>query len=357
MTKNSKKMHILDHLEELRWTIIKILICMVPALIVGTLTLKFFQGLIIDTVPEGIKLRNSSPMEVVVVQFKMAIYLALIFTFPVTFYFIWNFIAPGLRKKERTIIIFMVFVASILFAAGVYLAYIATPFVVKAIIGYSPLGVENFWDYAKYISFLLSMILAFGIVFELPLIVSMLVKMQFIKVATLKKNRKYALLIGAFFSAVMTPPDAISMVILLLPLLILYEIGVICGYFIEKKLAKKLKLTQSIEEKENKILKEIEVQNNQTEQLISIEHANEIDSHDENEIDYFTEHDSDAGYEDFYNENDDFYNTVYADDIDDNYDEFIVPKQLKKGSMELEKLPDIFNKNIFKDKNDKGFFD
>ncbi len=355
MEEQTKGMHILRHLEELRWTIFKVLLSLIPGIIVGFLLLDKVQLLIISTVPKGVELRVKSPVEPLIIQLKMAFYVGIIVTFPVIFYFIWNFISPGLKKKEKKIAFFIISTGTLLFLSGLFLAYNALKFIAQALVDYGMKDILNIWDYSLYINFMVSMILAFGIIFEMPLIVMALVKLQIVSVKTLKKNRGYTLIFGAILAAILTPPDPYSMVMLLIPLMLLYEVGIIAGGFIERRIIKMRKKQAEIELQEDILLAKIEAKNtvkSDHNDNSSLETETQNDFYADQNAEFFETHDSDA---DYYDLNDNYYET----DFENNEDDFLIDKKpLKKGKMELETLPDLFKKSVFSSKknNDKGFF-
>ena len=354
MEEQTKGMHILRHLEELRWTIFKVLLSLIPGVIIGFLLLDEVHYLITSTVPEGVTLRFKSPVEPLIIQLKMAFYVGIIIAFPAIFYFIWNFISPGLKKKEKKIAFFIISTGTLLFLSGLFLAYNALQFIAQALVDYGIKDILNIWDYSLYINFMVSMILAFGLIFEMPLIVMALVKLQIVSVKTLKKNRGYTLILGAILSAILTPPDPYSMVMLLIPLMFLYEIGIIAGSVIEKRINKKRKLQKEVEHQEDTILAEIEAKNTTEENIKKSSSSEKIqeDFYADQDAEFFKTHDSDADY----GLNDEYYTT----DFDDNDEDFLVnEKPIKKGKMELEKLPDLFKKSVFSNNknNEKSFFD
>ena len=341
MNKHKNKMHILEHLEELRWTIIKIIICLIPGVIIAFLGLDYLQNLIISTVPKGVELRFQSPADSLLIQLKMALYAGIIFAFPAIFYFMWNFISPGLRKKEKKIIVFITSTGTLLFLMGIFLAYKALPFIVQTLVSYGAKSVLNIWDYSKYINFIITMILAFGIIFEIPLIVMALVKLKIISVKTLKKQRGYALIIGAFLAAILTPPDPYSMILLLIPLMLLFEIGIIGAIIIEKRMQKNEILQCKIDKNENEILASIKLKK----QKNKIKNNTDKKITDE-DIDFFDNHDFDTNYNDFC-------------ESENYYYDIPTPKSLKTGKMELDKLPDLFGKSFFTENknNSKKLFE
>ncbi|QBR04377.1 twin-arginine translocase subunit TatC [Paraburkholderia pallida] len=171
------------------------------------------------------------------VPVKVTMVVALVIALPVVLYQIWAFIAPGLYRHERKLVVPLVASSYTLFLCGMAFAYFAVfPTIFHVMAHYNaPLGVEMTTDIDKYVSFALTMFLAFGVTFEVPIIVVILAAMGIVTVRKLRQIRPYVV-VGAFaISAVVTPPDVFSQLILAFPLVILYEIGLIAAGTITRK--------------------------------------------------------------------------------------------------------------------------
>ena len=146
---------------------------------------------------------------------------------PVVLYQVWAFIAPGLYEREKKLVVPVVGSSYLLFLIGSAFAYfLVFPTVFKFMASITPLGVEMATDIDNYLSFGLTMFLAFGLAFEVPVVVVVRVKLGFVSLAQLKEARPY-MTVGAFaVSALVTPPDAVSMLLLAVPLVLLYEVGI-----------------------------------------------------------------------------------------------------------------------------------
>jgi sec-independent protein translocase protein TatC len=165
------------------------------------------------------------------VPMKVTMMVALVIALPVVLYQIWAFIAPGLYQHEKRLVVPLVSSSYILFLCGMAFAYfIVFPTIFRVMAHYNaPLGAEMSTDIDNYLSFALTTFLAFGVTFEVPVIVVMLVRIGFLSIAKLKEIRPYVI-VGAFvISAVVTPPDVFSQLILAVPLILLYETGIVAA--------------------------------------------------------------------------------------------------------------------------------
>lgn len=161
------------------------------------------------------------------VPLKVALMTSFLISLPYILFQIWSFIAPGLYAHEKRWIMPLVIASMILFLSGMAFAYFAVfPMVFGFITAAAPEGVSVMTDIDKYLSFVLSMFLAFGITFQVPVAVVAMVKMKFVSVAKLREIRRYVI-VGAFVvAAILTPPDVVSQFMLAIPLWLLYEAGI-----------------------------------------------------------------------------------------------------------------------------------
>jgi sec-independent protein translocase protein TatC len=171
------------------------------------------------------------------VPMKVTMMVALVIALPVVLYQIWAFVAPGLYQHEKKLVVPLVGSSYALFLCGMAFAYfVVFPTIFRVMAHYNaPLGAEMTTDIDNYLSFVLTMFLAFGVTFEVPIVVVILNKMGFVTLKKLKKVRPYVI-VGAFvISAVVTPPDVFSQLILAVPLVLLYEVGTIAARLIVGK--------------------------------------------------------------------------------------------------------------------------
>jgi sec-independent protein translocase protein TatC len=161
------------------------------------------------------------------VPVKVALMTAFLITLPYILFQIWSFVAPGLYAHEKRWVVPLVIASLLLFLSGMAFAYIAVfPMVFGFITASAPKGVAVMTDIDKYLSFVMSMFLAFGVTFQVPVAVVAMVKMGFVSVAKLREIRRYVI-VGAFIvGAILTPPDVVSQFMLAVPLWLLYEAGI-----------------------------------------------------------------------------------------------------------------------------------
>ncbi len=267
MNKKVNEMSFLDHLEELRWHLIRCILAILVIAIVAFVmkdfifntiifapkdpqfvTYRFFcsvskllhaEGLCITEIP--FTFQSLAMAE----QFSVHIWTSLTFGFIVAFPYIihefWVFISPGLYSSERKNAKVFIVISSLLFFLGVAFGYyVVTPLSVNFLGSYSVSDqVARNIKIGSYIALLRSSVLASGLIFELPIVIYFLSKMGLVTPAFLKKYRKHALVIVLIIAAIITPPDIISQIIVAIPILILYEISIKISSIVEKRLNKK----------------------------------------------------------------------------------------------------------------------
>lgn len=172
------------------------------------------------------------------VPIKVTLMAALVIALPYLLYQIWAFVAPGLYAHEKKLVIPLVATSTLLFLCGMAFAYfLVFPIVFHFIISVAPEGVAVMTDIGKYLDFVLTLFLAFGVTFEVPVAVVILVRMGMITVAKLREIRPYVI-VGAFvIGAIFTPPDVVSQVMLAVPLWVLYELGIFVAQWVGKPAA------------------------------------------------------------------------------------------------------------------------
>ncbi|HEY8118344.1 MAG TPA: twin-arginine translocase subunit TatC [Methylophilaceae bacterium] len=170
------------------------------------------------------------------VPMKVAMLTAFLISLPHTLYQIWAFVAPGLYANERRFIAPLVVASTLLFFAGMAFAYfLVFPVVFGFITHTAPEGVAVMTDIGNYLDFVITLFMAFGMAFEVPIAVILLVRFGLVNISTLKEIRSYVI-VGAFvIGAIFTPPDVISQVMLAVPLWLLYEAGILAAGFVEAK--------------------------------------------------------------------------------------------------------------------------
>ncbi|MFT5752416.1 MAG: sec-independent protein translocase protein TatC [Flavobacteriales bacterium] len=269
--KHPNEMSFLDHLEVLRWHLIRSTIAIVSIAIVAFVFKEFLFDVIIfgpsypDFVSYDILCKVSQlfglekgcitegDMEFVLQsrkvsgQFSVAIWTSItagfVLGFPYLLYEFWKFISPGLYTNERQSSKGFILIASLLFFIGVLFGYfVIVPLSINFLSNFSiSKTVENQFDIESFISIVRSSVLAGGIIFELPIIIFFLSKIGLVTPALMRKNRKFALVIVLIVSAVITPPDIATQVIVSVPILILYEVSIYISRIVEKREDRKAK--------------------------------------------------------------------------------------------------------------------
>lgn len=227
-----KKMPFLAHLQELRE---RLIVCCVAVGIGFLLSFSFKERLfyilvrpLIAALPPGEKMIFTGLPEAFFVYLEIAIIAGIMLAMPVILYEMWLFIAPGLYTHERRLLLPIVLLSSAFFAAGALFAYfIVFPFAFKYLVGFETDLVRPLPAMREYLSLTSALLLAFGLIFELPLVLTMLARIGIVSEAFLKKNRKYAALIAFVAAALLTPtPDVFNQLLMAVPIVILYEVSI-----------------------------------------------------------------------------------------------------------------------------------
>jgi len=235
---DESRMSFMEHLGELRTRIMRSLL----ALLVGLVPALIFSQQIMDYLVRPVRETNRSLVflsltEAFWVQMKIGVIAGLFVASPLILWQVWQFIAPGLHRHEKKYAGPFVIVGSLLFiGGGAFSLKVVTPFAIQFLLSYERPGLQAMISIGSYIDFLLKFTLAFGAVFELPLVITILARLGVVSPATLAKNRKYAIL-GAFIAgAVLTPtPDMFNQTLMAGPLILLYEVGIICARIFGKR--------------------------------------------------------------------------------------------------------------------------
>ena len=193
---------------------------------------------LLATLPKGGQMIATDVVGVFLVPMKVALMVAFLIALPYVLYQVWAFVAPGLYAHEKRLAFPLVASSVLLFFVGMAFAYfLVFPTVFGFMSKIAPEGVAWMTDIEKYLSFVLSTFIAFGVTFEVPVIVIVLVKMGIVELKTLKEWRPYVI-VGAFvIGAIFTPPDVISQLMLAVPLCLLYELGMLMARFVSKTAA------------------------------------------------------------------------------------------------------------------------
>ncbi|MBL8522500.1 MAG: twin-arginine translocase subunit TatC [Betaproteobacteria bacterium] len=223
----------LSHLFELRDRLIRVLVVFIVLFFTSYLwptwpvLYSLFAQPLMAALPAGGQMISTDVVGVFLVPMKIAALTSFLIMLPYVLYQAWAFVAPGLYQHEKKFVLPLVMSSTLLFFAGMAFAYfLIFPTIFKFMASFAPQGVAWMTDIEKYFGFALSMFVVFGITFETPVVVVLLVKMGFISVEKLKDIRPYVF-VGAFvIGAIFTPPDVLSQFLLAVPLYILYEAGI-----------------------------------------------------------------------------------------------------------------------------------
>ncbi|MDR1163262.1 MAG: twin-arginine translocase subunit TatC [Candidatus Accumulibacter sp.] len=185
--------------------------------------------------PQGGQMVATDVVGVFLVPMKVTLMLAFLIALPYVLYQAWAFIAPGLYESEKRLVVPLVTASAALFFVGMAFAYfLVFPTVFGFMSKITPEGVAWMTDIEKYLSFALATFLAFGVTFEVPVVVIVLVRMGMVEIKTLKELRPYVI-VGAFVvGAIFTPPDVISQILLAVPICLLYELGLVLARFVRR---------------------------------------------------------------------------------------------------------------------------
>lgn len=195
----------------------------------------FLAQPMMNALPEGSKMIATGVITPFMVPMKVTLMLALMISLPWVLYQAWAFVAPGLYMHEKRLVAPLIISSSALFVLGVaFCYYFVFGTVFKFINEFAPKSISVAPDIENYLDFVLTMCLAFGLTFEVPVVVIVLVRMGLVTVEKLKSIRPYVI-VGAFvIAAVVTPPDVMSQLFLAIPLCLLYEIGLLLAPFFQK---------------------------------------------------------------------------------------------------------------------------
>ena len=249
------KQPFLGHLEELRKRLVACAIAVgVGFAISYAFSERLFRLLIMPlkaVMPEGDQLIFTNLPEMFFTYLKVAFLSGILLMAPFIFYQLWMFIAPGLYRREKKYVIPFVVASTILFVGGALFGYfVVFPFGFKFFIGFSNEYVKALPSVKQYFSFAIKLLFAFGMVFELPVVIFFLTKMGIVTPQLLRKKRKYAILLTFVLAAILTPPDVITQCMMAGPLIILYEIGIFVSMMARKKKEEKLEAEEAEEKGE-----------------------------------------------------------------------------------------------------------
>ena len=221
-----------SHLLELRSRLIRILICFGFLALIGipfsSDIYTFAASPLLEILPSGSSMIATQVTSPLMAPLKLVFFLALLITMPYLFYEMWMFMSPGLYKKEKSFIAPLMLSTIFLFLSGVAFAYfIVCPIIFKFFIGVAPESISVMTDINQYMNFVIKLIFAFGIAFEIPVATFLLIKSEIVKKETLVKARPYLVIVFFVFGMLLTPPDIFSQLFLAIPMWVLFELGLL----------------------------------------------------------------------------------------------------------------------------------
>lgn len=233
--KRDKTMLFTEHLRELRSRILCILIAYVVLVIACFVVVESVVAEML-TMADGFRFVYLAPSELLMCYMRLSLVFALVAVLPLIAYHLLAFSFPALSKRERRMILACVLAGFLFFVLGVVFAFtIMLPFSLSFLVNFNTLDiVSSSISVDSYTSFVLSMMLAFGVVFEMPVLSALLSLLGILKAVYLVKVRKYAILIIFILAAIITPPDVVSQLIMAAPMLLLYELSIMICRLISK---------------------------------------------------------------------------------------------------------------------------
>ncbi|BBH23623.1 Sec-independent protein translocase protein TatCy [Paenibacillus baekrokdamisoli] len=235
------QMSLVDHLGEIRKRLIWILLAMAVAMIAGFIVAKPILRYFKSVEPaSGIEWNAFTPWDGLRVYMQAAFLLSFVVTGPLTLYHLWAFAKPGLDVPEQKAALRYIPYSAALFAIGLSFSYfIVFPLTFKFTSSFNEsLELKDVYGITQYFSFMFNILLPISLLFEMPLIIMFLTRLRLLNPALLKKTRRYAYMAQLLISTLITPPDVISVLIVAIPLIVLYEISVVLSGYVHSKQAK-----------------------------------------------------------------------------------------------------------------------
>ena len=221
-----------SHLLELRSRLIRVIICLGVLFIAGIPFASEIYGFVasplLTILPEGSSMIATQVTSPFMAPVKLVLFSALLVTMPYLFYEVWMFMSPGLYKNEKIFVAPLMATTIILFAAGIAFAYfVVCPIIFKFFIASAPNSIQVMTDISQYLNFVIKLVFAFGVAFEIPIATFLLVKSGIVKKDLLIKSRPYLIILFFVIGMLLTPPDIFSQLFLAIPMWVLFELGLL----------------------------------------------------------------------------------------------------------------------------------
>jgi len=235
-----EKIPFTGHMEELRK---RLIVCFIAVGVGFVASYGFKEQLfeilvrhLVLVMDEGDKLIFTGLPEAFFTYLKVSFLTGLMLAAPIILYEFWMFVAPGLYNKERRLLVPILILSSFFFIGGALFGYFFVfPYGFQFFLGFASEHIRPLPSMKEYLGFSSKLLLAFGLAFELPIVITFLAKLGIVSVPFLKKNRKYAVLIFFVFAAIITPPDVVTQIMMAVPMMILYEISILGARMFGKK--------------------------------------------------------------------------------------------------------------------------
>ncbi|HKK92609.1 MAG TPA: twin-arginine translocase subunit TatC [Longimicrobiales bacterium] len=234
------EMPFLDHLEELRWRIFKGIGALILCTILGFWLIYRFEVLqlliepLLPYLPEDGRLNYLNPVTPFFFILKTSVLVGLVMALPIVVYQVWAFLSPALEKREKQLIVPALYGGFLLFAAGVWLAYaFALPFSLKFLLGIQTDILTPMLTADEYLSFVVRLMVAFGVIFELPVVVLILSVLGLVTPAFLRSKRRHAIVVITILASLLSPGDVLAVTVIMMgPLILLYELSIWISVFV-----------------------------------------------------------------------------------------------------------------------------
>jgi sec-independent protein translocase protein TatC len=249
---DQREMSFLDHLEELRWHIVKAAIGLVVAMALCGFFVEFIvqKVLLAPLLAVGLKAQVLAPYGIVMLYIQAVLVCGLVLSMPNTLYWLWKFVAPGLMPTERRYVSGIVSSTSFFFFSGCAFGYfVLVPTALTFFAGFGTANIALNIAVDRYISFLLALVLGSGLVFELPMLTYFLAKLGIVSADFMRKYRRHAYIVILIIAAVVTPtPDMVTQLLMATPMFVLYELSIFIAKFVYKKKEEKAEATSTHED-------------------------------------------------------------------------------------------------------------
>jgi len=232
---NDKNLSLVGHLTELRNRLIySIIVLLLTIVLCFEFSEDFVRG-IINITPET-NFIYITPAELFMAYLKIAIIGGFVISAPFILFQVWSFVSPALESKGKRYLRLALFVGGGFFIIGVVFSYfVVVPTMIAFFTGFQIEEIQAAISFDSYLTFVINTLLSFGLIFELPILMLLLTKFNIVKIDFLKQNRKYFILLIFIVAAFLTPPDVISQILLAIPMLLLFEVGIILSMLVNNK--------------------------------------------------------------------------------------------------------------------------